>query len=442
MNFDRLRALLFQQAMRGQLVPQFDEEKSVNIMPIVTSDVPHELPRKWVWVRSDEILEFIRGVTFPASAKRSALSEGIVRCLTTGSVQKRHNLAADVFVPSTYVKKDRQYLKKNDVVISSANSKELVGKSIIWKGGEPRVSFGGFLTVARVKKDEINPIFVYYFFQFLFESRYFANLSTQTTNIANLSNALLSSVLFPLPPIEEQERIVAKLEEAFAEIDRAEKAYEELQTLAGVLRGQILQEAIQGKLVPQMAEEGVVEQIGVAPDERPFEIPKSWKWRALDEIFKFVYYRGKTPTKTTDGVRLITASNVRQGYVDHKRIEFISSEEYIDRQNRGISKKGDILFTTEAPLGNVALADLDVYSAGQRVITLQTDSENKKLLMYFMLSPYFQKALKNNATGTTAQGIKAARLKKLMLPVPPVEEQARIASKVEELLKQVDALSA
>jgi len=93
-------------------------------------------------------------------------------------------------------------------------------------------------------------------------------------------------------------------------------------------------------------------------------------------------------------------------------------------------------------LGNVALADLDVYSAGQRVITLQTDSENKKLLMYFMLSPYFQKALKNNATGTTAQGIKAARLKKLMLPVPPVEEQARIASKVEELLKQVDALSA
>ena len=198
MNFDRLRALLFQQAMRGQLVPQFDEEKSVNIMPIVTSDVPHELPRKWVWVRSDEILEFIRGVTFPASAKRSALSEGIVRCLTTGSVQKRYNLAADVFVPSTYVKKDRQYLKKNDVVISSANSKELVGKSIIWKGGEPRVSFGGFLTVARVKKDEINPIFVYYFFQFLFESRYFANLSTQTTNIANLSNALLSSVLFPL----------------------------------------------------------------------------------------------------------------------------------------------------------------------------------------------------------------------------------------------------
>lgn len=68
------------------------------------------------------------------------------------------------------------------------------------------------------------------------------------------------------------------------------------------------------------------------------------------------------------------------------------------------------LFTTEAPLGNVAIADSETYSAGQRVITLQTDSVNKKLLMYFMLSPYFPKALKDNATGTTEQGIKAARL--------------------------------
>ena len=211
MNFDRLRALLFQQAMRGQLVPQFDEEKPVNLREAVTSDVPHELPSKWVWVRGDDIFEFIRGVTFPASAKRSALSEGVVRCLTTGSVQKWHNQAADVFVPSTYVKKARQYLQKNDIVISE----KLVGKSLLWKSEESRVSFGGFLTVARVKKADIISSFAYYVFRYLFESRYFANLSNQTTNIANLSNALLSSVFFPLPPIGEQERIVAKLDEAF-----------------------------------------------------------------------------------------------------------------------------------------------------------------------------------------------------------------------------------
>ena len=226
----------------------------------------------------------------------------------------------------------------------------------------------------------------------------------------------------------------------FSEIERAEKAHEELQTLAGVLRRKILQEAVHGKLVLQQDSEEAVEQIGGIPKEGLFAIPTSWKWLELDQIFKFVDYRGKTPVKTSDGIRLITASNVRQGFIDHKRVEYISEEEYSARQSRGLSQKGDILFTTEAPLGNVAIADLDVYSAGQRVITLQTDSHNKRLLMYFMLSPYFQKMLKDNATGTTAQGIKAARLKKLMLPIPPIQEQERIVAKIDELLKHVNAL--
>jgi len=437
MNFDRLRALLFQQAMRGQLVPQFDEEKSVNIMPIVTSDVPHELPRKWVWVRSDEILEFIRGVTFPASAKRSALSEGIVRCLTTGSVQKRHNLAADVFVPSTYVKKDRQYLKKNDVVISSANSKELVGKSIIWKGGEPRVSFGGFLTVARVKKDEINPIFVYYFFQFLFESRYFANLSTQTTNIANLSNALLSSVLFPLPPIEEQERIVAKLEEAFAEIDRAEKAYEELQTLAGVLRGQILQKAIQGKLVPQLAEEGVVEQIGVPPEQVPFVIPEKWKWVRLGNLV-LKHLGGGTPSKANasfwNGDIPWASVKDLKGTVLSSTQDSIT-EEGLNNSSSNLIPADTVIVCTRMGLGKVAINTVPVaINQDLRALFLSEKIDKN----YFL---HFYSGMNIEGAGTTVKGIKLPDLLNLSIPLPPIEEQVRIVAKVEELLKQVDTLS-
>lgn len=430
MNFDRLRALLFQQAMRGQLVPQFDEEKSVNIMPIVTSDVPHELPRKWVWVRSDEILEFIRGVTFPASAKRSALSEGIVRCLTTGSVQKRHNLAADVFVPSTYVKKDRQYLKKNDVVISSANSKELVGKSIIWKGGEPRVSFGGFLTVARVKKDEINSIFVYYFFHFLFESRYFANLSTQTTNIANLSNALLSSVLFPLPPIEEQERIVAKLEEAFAEIDRAEKAYEELQTLAGVLRGQILQEAIQGKLVPQLAEEGVVEQIGAAPEEVPFEIPESWKWMQF-----------KRTCSSLDGKRIPLKKDDRAKR--EKRYPYYGATGVIDFVDDYIFD-GVFLLIGEDGANLLSRSKDNAFIASGKIWVnnhAHVFEENGVADLRYLALMINATSLNPYVTGSAQPKLTQKNLYSIPVPIPPVKEQVRIVAKVEELLTQVAALS-
>lgn len=428
MNFDRMRSLLLAKAIRGELVPQFAKEGAVDQIGAVPEQVPFAIPEKWKWVRlSDLVLKHLGGGT-PSKLNASFWNGDI----PWASVKD---------LKGTVLSTTQDSITEEGLNNSSSNLIPAGTVIVCTRMGLGKVAIN---TVPVAINQDLRALFLSekidknYFLHFYSGM----NIEGAGTTVKGIKLTELLNLPISLPPVEEQIRIVAKLEEAFAEIDRAEKAYEELQTLAGVLRGQILQEAIKGKLVPQRAEEGVVEQIGSALDERPFEIPKSWKWRALDEIFKFVDYRGKTPTKTTDGVRLITASNVRQGYVDHKRIEFISSEEYIDRQNRGISKKGDILFTTEAPLGNVALADLDVYSAGQRVITLQTDSENKKLLMYFMLSPYFQKALKNNATGTTAQGIKAARLKKLMLPVPPVEEQARIASKVEELLKQVDALSA
>lgn len=172
----------------------------------------------------------------------------------------------------------------------------------------------------------------------------------------------------------------------------------------------------------------------------PFALPRKWKWIQLENLFLFIDYRGKTPTKSECGIRLITASNVKKGYIDHQRVEYISLSEYESRQSRGISKKGDILFTTEAPLGNAALADLDTYSAGQRVITLR--SSNNLMLhefaVYEILSSFFQKILKDNATGTTAKGIKAARLKKLWIPVPPLEEQARIGAKIRLLSGQMD----
>ena len=436
MNFDLMRSLLIDRALRGELFSNVTSVEAEGKSLEEEQTTPFTIPNHWQWKRVADCVQFNPKVIQDDAVEVSFIPMADVE---PGFVDQCSTRQAK---PWAKVKKGFSRFQEGDLLVAKItpcfqNRKACVAKSLINGTGAGSTEFHVMRCVSGVDAK-----FLLYFFKSEYFIRYGVNHFNGTVGQQRVGAQDIKDCLIPVPSVEEQVRIVAKLEEAFAEIDRAEKAYEELQTLAGVLRGQILQEAIQGKLVPQLAEEGVVEQIGVAPDERPFEIPKSWKWRALDEIFKFVDYRGKTPTKTTDGVRLITASNVRQGYVDHKRIEFISSEEYIDRQNRGISKKGDILFTTEAPLGNVALADLDVYSAGQRVITLQTDSENKKLLMYFMLSPYFQKALKNNATGTTAQGIKAARLKKLMLPVPPVEEQARIASKVEELLKQVDALSA
>ena len=154
------------------------------------------------------------------------------------------------------------------------------------------------------------------------------------------------------------------------------------------LKNSILQLAIQGKLVDQRPEEGTAEELfkrlkvhhsGLKPckDEldysaMDFDIPESWKMIELNQLFDFIDYRGKTPNKISEGVFLITASNIKQGYMDYTRKEFISNEEYEGRQSRGVTQKGDLLFTTEAPMGNAALCDMDICSCGQRIITFKS----------------------------------------------------------------------
>ncbi len=174
-----------------------------------------------------------------------------------------------------------------------------------------------------------------------------------------------------------------------------------------------------------------------------FDIPENWAMVELNQLYDFVDYRGKTPNKISEGIFLITASNIRPGYMDYTRKEYISPEEYKSRKSRGITQKGDLLFTTEAPMGNAALYDLDECSCGQRIITFQEYEKGTafpKLYMYFILSPQFQQQLLDNCTGTTAKGIKADKLKSFLLPLPPFDEQKRIVAKLEELLPLCERL--
>lgn len=224
------------------------------------------------------------------------------------------------------------------------------------------------------------------------------------------------------------------------------------------LKNSILQRAIEGKLVPQRKEEGTALDIlqdmnsyiekkhssNVECDcsSMEYDIPSSWRFVELNHILKFVDYRGKTPHKIDNGIFLITASNIKKGYLDYTRKEYISEEEYLSRQSRGITEKGDILFTTEAPLGNCAINKCEICSCGQRIITFKAYQKgmlNLKLFMYFILSPHFQKQLLDNCTGTTAKGIKAAKLKHLLIPLPPLAEQHRIVAKIEEFQPDIDA---
>ena len=170
-------------------------------------------------------------------------------------------------------------------------------------------------------------------------------------------------------------------------------------------------------------------------------LPKGWKFYRFDEIAKFIDYRGYTPNKTDSGVPLITAKNVRIGFLNVEPREYISDKEYLIRMTRGFPKRGDVLFTTEAPLGYAAIFDLDYKVAiGQRLITLQRkdNTYDSKFLLYSILSGRFQKELYEKATGTTVKGIKASILKQIQIPLPQLPEQTRIVAKLDALFARID----
>jgi type I restriction enzyme, S subunit len=175
----------------------------------------------------------------------------------------------------------------------------------------------------------------------------------------------------------------------------------------------------------------------VADGEQPFALPLGWKWERLGNLANFIDYRGRTPVKTSSGVPLITAKNVRQGFVSREPREFIATSAYEGWMSRGYPKIGDLLFTTEAPLGNVAAVDIEEkFALAQRVICLGLyERAMSGCLSIFLRSPWMQAALKDQASGVTAQGIKSARLQLMPVPVPPLAEQRRIVARVEVLLR-------
>lgn len=174
------------------------------------------------------------------------------------------------------------------------------------------------------------------------------------------------------------------------------------------------------------------------PELRFPEFKEEWNSSLIGEtLSKVIDYRGKAPPKTDTGVFLITARNVRLGYIDFKSKEYIDSTLYSSWMNRGLPNPNDVCFTTEAPLGNVCLfPEHGKFALGQRIITLQTNMEIlfSKFLFQFLLSPVGRKKVLIRGTGSTAKGIKSKEFVKIPISYGSIPEQKKIA----EFLGAVD----
>lgn len=167
-----------------------------------------------------------------------------------------------------------------------------------------------------------------------------------------------------------------------------------------------------------------------------------WKRYKLEDIIeKFIDYRGKTPPKTNTGIPLITAKIVKSGRILEAN-EFISQEDYKKWMTRGFPEINDLVLTTEAPLGEVALIKDKNVALAQRIITLRGNSRFlfTPYLKYYFQNTTGQHRLQSRASGTTVFGIKAAVLKKITVHIPTVNEQRAIASVLSNLDDKIDLL--
>ena len=161
-----------------------------------------------------------------------------------------------------------------------------------------------------------------------------------------------------------------------------------------------------------------------------------FEWKCLKDICDYVDFRGKTPKKTESGIFLVTAKNIKKGFIDYNASkEFVSESDYIEIMRRGLPRIGDVLITTEAPCGNVAQIDKEDIALAQRVIKYRSSNENildNTFLKFMLLSKEFQVNLIKLSTGGTVKGIKGSTLHKMKIKIPPIDEQKRIVSILEK----------
>lgn len=174
------------------------------------------------------------------------------------------------------------------------------------------------------------------------------------------------------------------------------------------------------------------------------KMPAHWQLVMLRRVVRdFVDYRGQTPEKVDQGVPLITARNVKDGFLDFSESQdFIATEVYKDWMVRGFPEVGDVIVTTEAPLGNVAQINDSHVALAQRLILLKTDSSliRNDYLKYYFLSLAGKGELQSEATGSTAEGIKASKFKSVLLCVPTLSEQRSIAQYLDRQTAKIDTL--
>ena len=212
-----------------------------------------------------------------------------------------------------------------------------------------------------------------------------------------------------------------------------------------ILRQKILEKAIRGELVPQLESEPAVEQIAKAPEDMPFAIPKKWKWVKFSQVLTLENgdrgenYPAKSKlTRTNTGHPFVSAANLENSKISEKDLLFMTQEQCF-RLRSGHIKKGDCLFCIRGSLGKFGFAISDGGAIASSLVILRPKNEIfQDYLMVWIKSDQFKKLISTYSNGSAQPNLGAKVLSSFPIPLPPIPEQHRITTKINQLFKQID----
>lgn len=496
MTPEQLKASILQYAIQGKLVEQLPSDESADILrhnliekkqnlvkkgiskksktlvPITDDEKLFEIPDTWQWIKIGEIASLITKGTTPRGGNISYLDAGIgfLRAENVAGFDQldKDNLKyIDEETHTGFLK--RSILEANDILITIAGS---LGRTAIVREEDLPLNANQAVSMIRLADpDAINLTYVVYALNSPEIQRYLTK-QKKVTAIPNLTLEIIENCLLPLPPLSEQHRIVAKIEELLPYVDRYAAAYEKLEQFNAKfpedMKKSILQYAIQGKLVEQRPEEGTGEELyrqiqtekqrliqegkikkekplaEIVEEEIPFDIPTNWKWCRLRDICTKIVDGDHNPpsgVKYPTDFLMLSATNINNGtLMDLNKVRYVTEEVFAVENQRTRVEMNDIFFTIVGSMGRSC-----VYRGGynlcfQRSVAVLTTLVMPEFLKYVLDTPYIQFFMYANATGTAQKGFYLNQVENLVIPVPPLAEQRRIVAKLEEILPLCERL--
>lgn len=456
MTPQELKYSILRLAFQGRLVEQIKGEYTPTSFGFDIADSPFEIPDTWKWQTLGNCCEMYTGNSISESeksAKYAGLAEGYDYIATKDvSFEQKIDYDNGVRIPfdSTF---KRAYKDSVLMCIEGGSAGRKIG--IL----DRDVCFGNKLCMFRA--DNVLNTYLFYFLQSAEFKRSFSG--NMTGIIGGVSIKKLKEIIMPIPPHAEQKRIVAKIEELLPHIDLYDKAWSKLEKFnkrfPTDMHKSILQMAIQGKLVEQRPEEGTGEELfqqiqaekqslinngtikkekhlqEITEEEKPFDIPESWKWVRLPSISSLCLGKMLDHQKNTGTpMPYLRNVNVRWGRFD---LDDILEMKFDDVESeRFLIRKGDLVMCEGGEPGRCAVWQCESPIHFQKALhRIRFFGGVDSLLYQFVFQYYSGSGMLNSLfTGTTIKHLTGQTLEKILIPLPPLAEQKRIIAKLEEVL--------